>query len=193
MEIGQSMKRLFAQVVMVLLLTVFSVGAAGAQPNKEKKMSFYDLTANTLAGAPQSLSAYQGKVVLVVNVASECGYTPQYAGLEKLYEELKSKGFVVLGFPSNEFGAQEPGTASEIQNFCQRNYGVTFPMFQKVATKGESQSPVYKFLTANHGEPKWNFHKYLVAKDGKVRHAFPSKVEPEAKELRAAIDAALKE
>lgn len=155
-------------------------------------MSLFEITANTLAGKPQPLAAYKGKVTLVVNTASECGFTPQYAGLEKLYEEYKDKGLVILGFPSNDFGAQEPGSAEQIHAFCQKNYGVQFPMFEKVATKGSAQAPVYKFLTAKHGEPKWNFHKYLVGKDGQVRAAFPSKVAPESKELREAIDAALK-
>jgi glutathione peroxidase len=155
-------------------------------------MSFYDLTANSLAGKPVDLSQYRGKVALVVNVASECGYTPQYAGLEKLHEELKDKGVVVLGFPSNEFGAQEPGSAEQIQNFCSRNYGVTFPLFEKIETKGAGKSPVYQFLTAGHGEPKWNFHKYLVGKNGEVLAAYPSKVAPESATLREAIETALK-
>lgn len=154
-------------------------------------MSFFDLTAPTLAGQPQALSEYAGKVVLVVNTASQCGFTPQYAGLEKLSEDYAAKGTVVLGFPSNDFGAQEPGTATEIQNFCETRFHVTFPMFAKVETKGPGQSPVYAFLTKAHGEPKWNFHKYLVGKDGQVLQAFSSKVTPESAELRSAIDAAL--
>jgi glutathione peroxidase len=172
----------------------FAIAFALAVPlhAKEPPMSLFELTPNSLAGKPQPLSAYKGKVTLVVNTASECGYTPQYAGLEKLYEEYKDKGLVILGFPSNDFGAQEPGSAEQIHTFCQKNYGVQFPMFEKVATKGSSQSPVYKFLTAKHGEPKWNFHKYLVGKDGQVRAAFPSKVAPESKELRDAIDQALR-
>jgi glutathione peroxidase len=171
-----------------------AVALAVASPTsaKEPPMSLYEITANTLAGKPQPLSTYKGKVALIVNVASECGFTPQYAGLEKLYEEYKDKGLVILGFPSNEFGAQEPGSAEQIHAFCQKNYGVQFPMFEKIATKGSAQSPVYKFLTAKHGEPRWNFHKYLVGKDGQVRAAFPSKVAPESKDLRDAIDAALK-
>jgi glutathione peroxidase len=156
-------------------------------------MSLYDLTVKTLAGTTQPLSSYQGKVALVVNTASECGFTPQYAGLEKLYEEYRGKNFTILGFPSNDFGAQEPGSAEQIQSFCQKSYGVQFPMFEKVATKGAHKSEVYQLLTAKHGEPKWNFHKYLVGKDGQVRQAFPSNVAPDAPELRAAIDAALAE
>jgi glutathione peroxidase len=159
---------------------------------KEKRMSFHDFEVKTLDGAPQPLSAYKGKVALVVNVASQCGYTPQYDGLEKLYEEYKDKGVVVLGFPSNDFGAQEPGTAEEIKTFCRTKYGVKFPLFQKLQVKGDGKAPVYGFLAEKHGEPKWNFHKYVVGKDGQVLHAFPSKVAPESKELRDAIDAALK-
>lgn len=156
-------------------------------------MSLHEITANSLAGKPENLGQYKGKVVLVVNTASECGYTPQYAGLEKLYEAYKGKGLVVLGFPSNEFGGQEPGTSEQIATFCKKNYGVEFPMFEKVATKGASQSPVYKFLTAKHGEPKWNFHKYLVDKKGQVKAAFPSGTKPDSDELKKAIEAALAE
>lgn len=155
-------------------------------------MSLHELSANRLDGQAQALSAYQGKVVLVVNVASECGFTPQYAGLEKLYEANKARGFEILGFPCNQFGGQEPGSAAAIQTFCQKNFGVTFPLFEKVEVKGAGKSPVYTFLTAQHGEPKWNFHKYLVGKDGKVIAAYPSSVEPEGPELKAAIEAALK-
>ncbi len=154
-------------------------------------MSLYDLSANTLEGVPQPLSAYRGKVALVVNVASECGYTPQYQGLEKLYEGYQGKGFVLLGFPSNDFGGQEPGDATQIREFCSTRFHVTFPMFEKVKTKGAGQSPVYAFLATRDGEPKWNFHKYLVGRDGEVLAAFPSDVEPESLELREAIDAAL--
>ena len=154
-------------------------------------MSFFDLTAKKLDGKSQPLSAYRGQVVLVVNTASECGFTPQYGGLEKLHEEYKGKGFTVLAFPSNDFGAQEPGTAEQIAGFCSTNYAITFPLFEKIHTKGPKQSPVYAFVTKQHGEPRWNFHKYLVGKDGQVVAAFPSKVTPESAELRGAIDQAL--
>ncbi len=165
--------------------------AAPALAAGEAPVSFSDLTANSLDGTPKSLSEYKGKVLVVVNTASECGFTPQYAGLEKLYESYKDKGVVVLGFPSNDFGGQEPGTAEQIRTFCTTKFHVTFPMFEKVKTKGAGQSPVYKFLTSGHGEPKWNFHKYVVGKDGQVRAAFPSDVTPESAELKAAIDASL--
>jgi glutathione peroxidase len=163
-------------------------------PAAERKvpMSLHEITLNTLEGNPQSLSAYKGKVVLAVNVASECGYTPQYAGLQKLYLEQKDRGLVILGFPCNQFGAQEPGTAAQIESFCQKNYGVTFPLFEKLEVKGAGQAPLYQFLTAKHGEPAWNFHKYLIGRDGQVIQAFPSKVAPDSPELKAAIEAALR-
>ncbi len=160
---------------------------------QESAMSLHDLSVKTIDLQPQSLGAYKGKVLLIVNTASQCGNTPQYAGLEKLYEEYRSKGFSILGFPSNDFGRQEPGTEDEIKKFCSLTYKVTFPMFQKVATRGADQSPVYKFLTSKNPEPRWNFFKYLVGKDGQVKRAFDAKVLPDDKELRAAIDAALKE
>jgi glutathione peroxidase len=128
----------------------------------------------------------------VVNVASQCGFTPQYAGLEKLYRELAPKGFAILGFPSNDFGGQEPGSAEEIQQFCKRSYDVTFPMFSKVVTKaGPGQSPVYAFLGESGSLPQWNFGKYVLDENGKVTAFFPSRVTPAAPELRAAIDKAL--
>jgi glutathione peroxidase len=154
-------------------------------------MSLYDLTAETIDHSKQALSAYRGKVLLVVNTASECGATPQYAGLEALWRAYQGRGFAILGFPSNDFGGQEPGSEAEIKTFCDANYKVTFPLYAKVATKGVAQSPIYKFLTAEHGEPKWNFHKYLIGKDGQVIRAFPTGVEPDAPALRSAIDAAL--
>ena len=175
-----------APVFCVMALLAAHAAAMG------ETMSLHDLTVNTLAGTPKALSEYKGKVLVVVNTASACGFTPQYAGLEQLYASYKDKGLVVLGFPSNDFGGQEPGTAAEIRTFCERKYHVTFPLFEKVKTKGEGQSPVYAFLTAKHGEPKWNFHKYVVGRDGQVRAAFASAVKPDSQELKDAIDAALK-
>jgi len=155
--------------------------------------SFYDLKTQTLLGKPADLDDYRGKVTLVVNVASYCGYTPQYKGLEQLHRELKDKGFAVLGFPSNDFGEQEPGTGEEIATFCRLTYDVTFPMFAKVVTKpGPDQSPVYKLLGATGHLPSWNFGKYVVGKDGKVRAFFPSDVTPDEPALRVAIADALK-
>jgi glutathione peroxidase len=177
----------------VLVLTLMAVPAvssfAGGPVSAD---SFYSLKTSTLQGQPADLGQFTGKVTLVVNVASQCGFTPQYAGLEKLHEEFAGRGFAVLGFPSNDFGAQEPGSSEEIATFCKKNYGVTFPMFSKLVTKaGPDQSPIYSFLGQGGQLPAWNFSKYLVGKDGKVIAFYPSKVAPDAKELREAIEAAL--
>jgi glutathione peroxidase len=154
--------------------------------------SLYALTTRTLAGKPADLAAYRGRVTLVVNVASKCGYTAQYEGLEKLHRELAPRGFAVLGFPSNDFAGQEPGSAEEIQAFCRSTYGVTFPMFEKVVTKaGPGQSPVYAVLGQSGSLPQWNFSKYLVDRDGKVRAFYPSRTAPDDPALRAAIEEAL--
>lgn len=170
------------------LLSAAEAASGGAMPAD----SFYVLKTTSLDGKPADLGRYAGKVSLVVNVASQCGYTPQYKGLEALHKEYSARGFSVLGFPSNDFGGQEPGTPEEIQTFCQKNYGVSFPLFSKVVTKaGPEQSPVYKLLGAGGSLPGWNFCKYLVGKDGKVIAFFPSKVTPESAELRTAIESAL--
>lgn len=162
------------------------------QSSKEQKMSLFALSAKNIDGKDVQLSDYQGKVVLVVNVASKCGFTGQYAGLEKLWDSYKDKGLVVLGFPSNEFGGQEPGTEAEIKQFCSLKYNVSFPMFSKVEVKkGEGQSPVYRFLTQNHDAPAWNFTKYLVGKDGQVLKSFGSRIGPDSDELVKAIEGAL--
>jgi len=154
--------------------------------------SFYDLKTKTLLGKDGNLAQYKGKVSLVVNVASKCGFTPQYEGLEKLQREMKGKPFNVLGFPSNDFGQQEPGSAEEIAQFCKLTYDVTFPMFEKVVTmKGSEQSPIYAFLGQSGHLPAWNFSKYVVDKQGKIVAFFPSEVTPEDPKLRDAIAKAL--
>ncbi|HEY6078220.1 MAG TPA: glutathione peroxidase [Polyangiaceae bacterium] len=156
-------------------------------------MSIFSLSTRSLDGAPVSLAEYAGKVALVVNVASACGYTPQYAGLQTLYEKHKERGFVVLGFPSNDFGAQESGSAQEIRSFCDRTYGVTFPLFEKVVTRaGPGQSPIYAELSRAAGKlPAWNFAKYLVGRDGNVLGFYESKVAPDDSTLRGALETAL--
>lgn len=136
--------------------------------------------------------AYEGQVLLVVNVASKCGYTPQYDGLEKLYAQYRDEGFSVLGFPSNDFMGQEPGTEAEIQEFCRLTYGVEFPMFEKTTVKDDSAHPFYRNLAARtDGLPKWNFHKYLIGRDGKVLRSFPSRTEPYHPDLLEALQQAL--
>jgi glutathione peroxidase len=177
-----------------------SPGAAAVQPPATETAmpatapaSFHAFRTSTLEGQPADLSQYKGQVVLVVNTASECGLTPQYKGLEALHEQLSGRGFAVLGFPSNDFGAQEPGTPAQIREFCTTNYGVKFPLFAKVQTKeGPGQSPLYTWLKEKTGQlPRWNFGKYLIGKDGQVAAVFDSKVPPEDAALRAAIDKAL--
>ena len=156
--------------------------------------TLYDFTMNTLDGAPLPLRAFEGKVVLVVNVASRCGYTPQYRGLQALHESLHAKGLVVLGVPANEFGAQEPGSDAEIKAFCETNYGITFPMTSKVVVKGAGQHALYAWLTASapvRGDVGWNFEKFLVGRDGQIVGRFRSNVAPESRELRDAIASAL--
>ena len=184
----------FALAAVALAATTLSpVVPAGQSAAGGAVSSFYDLEVKALDGKPADLSAYRGQVAVVVNVASKCGYTPQYAGLEKLSRDYKGKGVVVLGFPSNDFGGQEPGTAEEIATFCRLIYDVTFPLFEKSVTKkGPEQSPVYAFLGTSGELPAWNFGKYVVGKQGRVVAFFPSKVTPDAPELRDAIAKALR-
>ena len=135
---------------------------------------------------------FEGKVLLIVNTASKCGYTPQYEGLEALHQRLQSRGFAVLGFPSNDFMGQEPGTEKEIQEFCTLTYGVKFPMFEKVKVKGDEATPLYQQLARETGtEPGWNFHKYLVDREGKVVASFPTRTTPDDAELLARIETLL--
>ncbi len=181
-----------AMIAATVLLVAPVAAQQPASPAGATVSSFYDLKTKTLDGKPADLAMYKGKVSLVVNVASKCGFTPQYEGLEKLQKDMSGKNFNVLGFPSNDFGGQEPGTAQEIATFCKLTYGVTFPMFEKVVTKpGTDQSPIYSFLGTSGHLPAWNFSKYVIDKDGKIVAFFPSKVTPESPELREAIDKAL--
>src|SRR5690349_24033854 len=154
--------------------------------------SVYDFTLNSIDGQPVALNAYKGKVLLLVNVASQCGYTPQYSALESLYEKYKDRGLVVIGFPANNFGAQEPGTNAEIKDFCERTYHVKFPMYAKVSVNGLDKTPLYQYLTgAMGGDIQWNFTKFLVARDGKLLKRFEPPFTPESTEVTAAIEAAL--
>ncbi|MFD2445960.1 glutathione peroxidase [Bacillus sp. CGMCC 1.16607] len=148
-------------------------------------MTIYDFEVKTIRGEVQSLKDFSGKVILIVNTASECGFTPQYEGLQKLYEKYKARGFEILGFPSNQFGAQEPGTNDEIIEFCQLNYGVTFPMYAKVDVKGENAEPLFKYLSKEapgilgSKSIKWNFTKFLIDSNGNVIKRFASTDGPE--------------
>ena len=154
-------------------------------------MSFSSLDLVSLDGTPVPPASLDGRVVLVVNVASRCGYTRQYAGLESLYQELRERGLVVLGVPCNQFGAQEPGSAEEIEAFCRLTYGVDFPMLEKQDVNGAGRSALYAWLVGDGPDVAWNFEKFLVGRDGAVLGRFASRVAPDAAELRTALDAAL--
>jgi glutathione peroxidase len=168
-------------------------GTQEAGAGEREPASFYDLSTRTLAGEAAPLARYRGQVALVVNTASKCGLTPQYAGLQALYTELAPRGFVVLGFPSNDFMGQEPGTPQEIQAFCDANYHVTFPLFEKVKVKGDDRAEIYRWLTHDLAEPTWNFTKFLVGRDGRVIARFGPKTPPDDPALRERIEAALGE
>ncbi|WP_439664765.1 glutathione peroxidase [Lentzea sp. HUAS TT2] len=161
-------------------------------------MEIYDIPVHTLAGEPGDLSALRGKVALVVNVASRCGLTPQYAGLERLQEKYGTEGFSVVGFPCNQFMGQEPGTSEEIATFCSATYGVSFPLFEKIEVNGPDQHPVYQELTKHAdaegtaGDVQWNFEKFLVSRDGQVLARFRPRTEPEDASITEAIEAALR-
>ena len=156
--------------------------------------SIYEIELPRLDGEPSRLADFEGKVVLAVNVASKCGFTPQYAGLQRLYDKYSGRGFTVLGFPSNQFMGQEPGSAEQIAEFCRLNYGVTFPLYTKLDVKGSKQHPLYEILSASPddggkaGDVKWNFEKFLVGKDGKVVRRFRSRTTPEDPAVVGAIE-----
>ncbi|HLP06486.1 MAG TPA: glutathione peroxidase [Paludibacter sp.] len=183
------MKRRIALCVSTLMLLLLSSVAA-------QNIPFYSFTEKNLQGKAVSMESFKGKVVLVVNTASKCGFTPQYEGLEKLYKEYKGKGLVILGFPCNQFGGQEPGSPEEISNFCSLNYGVTFPMFSKIEVNGKNASPLYKYLKNElpgtfGNEIKWNFTKFLIDREGKPVKRYASNVKPES--IRTDIETLLKE
>ena len=170
-----------------------------AKMNESAKRSIYDFTVKDIDGHDVDLGSYKGQVLLIVNVASKCGFTPQYEGLQKLYETYKERGLVVLGFPANNFLWQEPGTDEEIKSFCTVKYNVTFPMFAKISVKGSDQHPLYVFLTDKQANPSvdgkisWNFNKFLIGRDGRVIRQFGSRTKPLADELVKAVEAALAE
>ena len=174
--------------LMLLLLPALALAAS---------KSVYDFTLNSIDGQPSPLSSFKGKVVMLVNVASKCGYTPQYSALESTYEKYKDRGLVIVGIPANNFGAQEPGTNEEIKTFCSRKYNVTFPMMAKVSVKGLDQTPLYQFLTdktlnpTTGGEIKWNFTKFIFDRDGNAIARFEPEVTPDSSQVTAAIEKAL--
>src|SRR5215470_4843530 len=181
--------KLFTAVVLA-----FFAGAQTKPAGSAKVPAALNFTMNSIDGKPVDLSKYQGQVVLMVNVASECGYTPQYEGLEGLHKKYAAKGLRILGFPSNDFGQQEPGTNSEIAQFCKQNYGVEFDMFSKIVVKGAGQAPLYKYLTGHpkfRGDVAWNFEKFLVGRQGEVIARYKSEVEPLSREMESAIETAL--
>src|SRR5438105_1234208 len=184
-------------VFSVAIVAAAGVIARAADKGDVKVPAALNFTMNDITGKPVALSQYQGKVVLLVNVASRCGYTPQYKGLEGLYEKYGKDGLVIIGVPANEFGKQEPGSNKEIADFCKKNYGVTFPMLAKVVVKGAGQCDLYKYLTSKDSDPKfggpvkWNFTKFLVGRNGEIAGRFEPAVEPESEELTKAVEAEL--
>jgi glutathione peroxidase len=176
----------------LLFLLLMAFGISNEAPN-----SIYDFKAENIDGEIISLDSYKGKTVLIVNVASKCGYTPQYEGLQALYQDHKDEGLVILGFPANNFKGQEPGTDEEIKQFCTLEYGVEFPMFSKVSVKGEDQAELFTYLTSLEnpdftGDINWNFEKFLISKEGKLLRRFRSNVKPQSEELVSAVNSELK-
>ncbi|MCK6451599.1 MAG: glutathione peroxidase [Alphaproteobacteria bacterium] len=175
-------------------LLLAAVALAAGLPRTADSATALDFAFATIEGAPLDLAAFRGKAVLVVNTASFCGYTPQYAGLQKLWERYRERGLVVLGVPSNDFGQQEPGSAVEIKRFCEVNYSIDFPLTEKVAVTGAAAHPFYRWAAAELGAaaaPRWNFHKYLVGPDGRLVAWFPTRVAPDDPPLVQAIEAAV--
>lgn len=185
--------------MVVSLIMLITVGIYFSPADQPKGISpLYNFTVTDIDGNDVTLSEYRGKVLLIVNVASRCGYTPQYEGLQKIFEEYREMGLLVLGFPANNFGNQEPGSDEEIKEFCSLNYGVSFPIFSKISVKGADIHPLYQYLTSEETNPKfageisWNFNKFLVDPSGKIIARFESKDKPESDEVVQAIEKALK-
>ena len=192
-------KILFASLIVASLVMASPVSAKDKSGKADKAKSIYDFTLKDINGKDVKLKQYRGKVVMLVNVASKCGLTPQYEGLQKIYAKYQSQGFVVLGVPANNFGGQEPGTNEEIKTFCSTKYNVTFPLFSKVSVKGDDIDPLYKFLTDKQTNPEfggdiaWNFNKFLVDRNGKIVARFSPKEAPESEKLIQTLEAVLKQ
>lgn len=177
-------------LLVIFLISAFLIGA-------DSPRSIYDFDLNRIDGTPAPLKGYEGKVLMIVNVASKCGNTPQYAGLEALYAKYRDQGFVVLGFPANDFGGQEPGSNAEIADYCRAVWGVDFPVFEKISVKGDTKHPLYAFITSRPspigGEISWNFQKFLVGRDGTIVERFSPGTQPMAPAVIAKIEAMLED
>jgi glutathione peroxidase len=188
----KAVRRSVVRIYFVLGLVILMADASFAAS------TIYNFSLPSIEGKPMPLSDFKGKVILMVNVASQCGYTPQYTALESLYEKYEDQGFVIVGFPANNFGAQEPGTNEEIKTFCSRKYSVKFPLYSKISVKGADQAPLYQYLTQQKdssigGEIKWNFTKFLVDREGHVVQRFEPAVTPDSKEVVDAVEKLLKQ
>jgi len=194
MEESGMRKLRLAMVVLCLAVAAAAVFGAPSTSSASASGSIYDFTMKDIDGKQVNLTDFRGKVVLVVNVASRCGFTPQYEGLQKLYLKYQQQGFVILGFPANNFGFQEPGTNAEIKTFCSAKYNVTFPVFSKISVKGEDMDPLYKYLTDKATNPqyggdiKWNFNKFLIDRKGNILARFEPPVRPDSDQMVQAIE-----
>src|SRR5215510_14862365 len=199
MEESGMRKLRLAMVVLCLAVAAAAVFGAPSTSSASASGSIYDFTMKDIDGKQVNLTDFRGKVVLVVNVASRCGFTPQYEGLQKLYLKYQQQGFVILGFPANNFGVQEPGTNAEIKTFCSAKYNVTFPIFSKISVKGEDMDPLYKYLTDKASDPqyggdiKWNFNKFLIDRKGYIVARFEPPVKPDSDQMVQAIEKALQQ
>ena len=176
-------------LLLIMIMSFFTTGVSGNYNNLA-----YDFNFNDLDGTLIKLSEYKDKVIVVVNVASQCGFTKQYEDMQKIWERYQSRGVVILGIPSNDFGNQEPGDSKDIKNFCEAKFGISFPMTEKVSVKGENAHPFYKWAEKNHGRsavPKWNFHKIIIGKDGKIFDTFASITNPSSKRFIASLEKAI--
>lgn len=187
------MKKLIIIASIFLIVNLISASDKSLKTNEGKNMeSVHEFSVKDINGKDVSLSDFKGKVLLIVNVASKCGYTRQYSGLQKIYDKYKEQGFEILAFPCNDFGGQEPGTNEEIAEFCSTNFNVTFPLFDKIKVLGEDKNPLYKMLTNNSnvekGDINWNFEKFLISKEGEVIARYKSSVEPESDAVAKAIE-----
>ena len=177
------------QFLLKIIMSLFSTNVTATN----EKLA-YDFNFNDLDGSNLSLSEYKNKVIIVINVASQCGFTKQYEDMQKIWEKYQSRGVIILGVPSNDFGNQEPGSSQEIKNFCEAKFGINFPMTEKVSVKGENAHPFYKWAKKNHGKsavPKWNFHKIIIGKNGKIVDTFASITNPSSKKFVEALEKAL--